>query len=769
MKRTLKIFSFILVALFAFFGFSSIKTNTKALSYDDEGFENDYGSIITSGLAYYMSTQYGEDASHEARFHYQSTQNDTYIMFTKVSDTNWENATKITVNSKLINYYDPETGSDGKVVGTDGFPTVPFYEVEAEVYNLDPSTKYMWYATDGITKSRLMTFETASETNSPFTFGFVSDTQVYAETGLTTYSKASNDHLYGLIEKKLSLDPSIHMNFLVNCGDVVENAGKAVYWDYYWNHEFMQKFAIMNVIGNHDFTGLISSGTVDGRFWASQYNYPRNGADCYEETTYYFYYGDCLFIMMSSSGAARTAEYTWLENVLKSNTSQYIIVGLHYPCNQDSGDTTKEFIPLFDKYGVDLVLQGHGHSFVLWQNYYNMRQVNRGEGTTYMEMGSGNYSDGRAIFALITVSETGIRVENYNYDGVLVNNFSLQSKRPATSKIQEMNEEEFIKSFNVEIEPVNRTTATVTFSDMAYGNLSTIRLLHDNEVLLDKTIYGTRFNTATISNLIPDTTYNCTLQLVYRDGTTKDVEYNFETKISSYATFSDVVNVSDEDYFRLTFVASYHPTVSKVYTYLNGQEYKEISLKATRIAIDNEDFLDGVNIIEIKALLNDGSMVDLISWEVGEESKPVYTISYDLDGGVCSDLVLEFEEDAFPQLPLPTKENYNFLGWFEGEELVSAISENRNYTLTAKWEEIVLPTEPTEPTEPTVEPTEPTVEPTEPTTPVEPTDPVSSTEPAVDIKPSEPEVKKSGCKNSLISLFMSVACIGVIFFRRKRY
>ena len=63
-----------------------------------------------------------------------------------------------------------------------------------------------------------------------------------------------------------------------------------------------------------------------------------------------------------------------------------------------------------------------------------------------------------------------------------------------------------------------------------------------------------------------------------------------------------------------------------------------------------------------------------------------YTISYDLDGGTASGLALEFEENSFPTLIAPSKDGFNFLGWFEGETEVTSISENKNYTLKAKWE-----------------------------------------------------------------------------------
>nr|MCR5422452.1 InlB B-repeat-containing protein [Bacilli bacterium] len=65
-----------------------------------------------------------------------------------------------------------------------------------------------------------------------------------------------------------------------------------------------------------------------------------------------------------------------------------------------------------------------------------------------------------------------------------------------------------------------------------------------------------------------------------------------------------------------------------------------------------------------------------------------YTITYDLDGGTATGLVTEFEENKYPNLPIPTKEGFNFLGWFEGETEVSSINANKNYTLVAKWEAV---------------------------------------------------------------------------------
>ena len=66
----------------------------------------------------------------------------------------------------------------------------------------------------------------------------------------------------------------------------------------------------------------------------------------------------------------------------------------------------------------------------------------------------------------------------------------------------------------------------------------------------------------------------------------------------------------------------------------------------------------------------------------GNES---YTITYDLDGGVCDGLVYEYTEGDEVVLPTPTKEGFTFLGWYLGDVKVELIKQG-NFNLVAKWE-----------------------------------------------------------------------------------
>ena len=76
---------------------------------------------------------------------------------------------------------------------------------------------------------------------------------------------------------------------------------------------------------------------------------------------------------------------------------------------------------------------------------------------------------------------------------------------------------------------------------------------------------------------------------------------------------------------------------------------------------------------------------DLTLYPKWEKNK--YVINYNLDGGTCSNLITSFEYNDEVILPTPTKENQEFLGWYQGSTKVTKIT-NKNYSLIAKWGDI---------------------------------------------------------------------------------
>lgn len=63
-----------------------------------------------------------------------------------------------------------------------------------------------------------------------------------------------------------------------------------------------------------------------------------------------------------------------------------------------------------------------------------------------------------------------------------------------------------------------------------------------------------------------------------------------------------------------------------------------------------------------------------------------YTISYELDGGICESLITSFKEDETITLPTPSKKGYIFMGWYEVDIKIENL-ENKNHVLKAKWGE----------------------------------------------------------------------------------
>ena len=68
--------------------------------------------------------------------------------------------------------------------------------------------------------------------------------------------------------------------------------------------------------------------------------------------------------------------------------------------------------------------------------------------------------------------------------------------------------------------------------------------------------------------------------------------------------------------------------------------------------------------------------------------KQIFSIAYQLDGGTLpGNAITSFVEDDLVTLPIPQKEYYTFIGWYQNGELVTGIT-NQNYQLVAKWERV---------------------------------------------------------------------------------
>ena len=72
-------------------------------------------------------------------------------------------------------------------------------------------------------------------------------------------------------------------------------------------------------------------------------------------------------------------------------------------------------------------------------------------------------------------------------------------------------------------------------------------------------------------------------------------------------------------------------------------------------------------------------------WEKNKVESISYHVVLNAAGGNLNEIYIEFTSYIKVSLPIPSKEGYKFLGWYEDDRLIEKLYENKNYTLVAKW------------------------------------------------------------------------------------
>ena len=142
--------------------------------------------------------------------------------------------------------------------------------------------------------------------------------------------------------------------------------------------EFLKSTVLWPTLGNHD-GHTADSASQSGPYY-DIFDLPTKGeaggVPSGTEAYYSFDYANIHFICLESYETDRStsgAMYRWLESDLAANTQPWTIAFWHHPpyskgshdSDTDSRETDmrRNFNPLLEQYGVDLVLSGHSHSY----------------------------------------------------------------------------------------------------------------------------------------------------------------------------------------------------------------------------------------------------------------------------------------------------------------------------------------------------------------------------------------------------------------------
>ena len=307
---------------------------------------------------------------------------------------------------------------------------------------LQPSTLYAYRVGDGTTWSEWFQTRTASLDAEPVTFIYFGD----AQNGI-------HSHWSRNIRAAYTKAPDA--DFIIHAGDLVNRAHRNVEWGEWfvaggWVHGMLPGIPIP---GNHEY-GRINEETDQRELsihWRPQFTLPENGPENLKETAYYIdYQGVRIVGMNSNRGIPEQAP--WLDTVLSENPHQWAILTFHHPVFSSSGTRDNPQLrniwkPILDKHGVDLVLQGHDHTYARGRsNNVNSGLNTRDEasGTVYVNSVSGakmyeikddrwdaynatmeRAAENTQLFQVVRIHQDTLKYEAYTVTGELYDAFHL--------------------------------------------------------------------------------------------------------------------------------------------------------------------------------------------------------------------------------------------------------------------------------------------------------------------------------------------------------
>lgn len=239
----------------------------------------------------------------------------------------------------------------------------------ARLKELKPGTVYQYLIEHQTEWSDKYSFSTAGNDDS-FSFLWFGDTH---------YSPK-----YGEI---LKLADANHPDaaFFSIVGDLVSDGLHRNQWDDLldYSKEVICRKPLMAVPGNHDNRAGLGAQT-----YRDVFSYPENApAGVPSEQTYSFTYKNTLFLMIDATSPVEM-QTGWISQQLSGSKAKWKIVMFHFPpynWEEPYVNIQNAWVPLFDKYRVDMVFGGHIHY------YMRSKPMNAGkvvssyrEGTAYI-------------------------------------------------------------------------------------------------------------------------------------------------------------------------------------------------------------------------------------------------------------------------------------------------------------------------------------------------------------------------------------------------
>lgn len=326
----------------------------------------------------------------------------------------------------------------------------------AEFIDLQPDTKYAYRVGDGTNWSEWFHFSTAPSQKTPFSFIYFGD----AQNDLKSQWSRVIREAYADAPKA---------RFMVHAGDLINTAESDAEWgEWFYAGSFLHSsIASVPVPGNHEQAKAADGTRRLSHHWRAQFELPDNAPAGLEETCYTFEYGNARIIGLNSNEKIEE-QAKWLNSVLASNKSPWVICTFHHPIfstakDRDNAALRQTWKPILDTYRVDLVLTGHDHTYgrtgletpsALPETVSNVaagdNRVDRSTGTVYVVSVSGpkmyalqpsnvmkRVAEDTQLYQIIHIDGEQLSYEARTATGKLYDSFILRKRVGAINELQE--------------------------------------------------------------------------------------------------------------------------------------------------------------------------------------------------------------------------------------------------------------------------------------------------------------------------------------------
>lgn len=323
------------------------------------------------------------------------------------------------------------------------------FQHSAIMDGLKPNTIYVYRVGGDSTWSEWNQFRTAQDKAAPFKFVYLGDPQddlkEHCSRVFRAAFKNASDAAFWLIPGDITQDPKdeLYDDFFY-AGGFIFGTTPSIFTADYHDDEFLSKdgATVLDSLGRKIRSEIVSS------MYLEHFTLPENGLPEFKETSYYVdYQGLRMIVINTRDNNKLNKQVPWVEDLLKNNPNKWTIISFHKPFysagrDRDNKSTRNAFLPLFDKYNVDLVLTGHDHAYARTYKLKNGVKVpNDAKGTVYVVSVSGpkmypvnsQYNDIMAktggnvqLFQVISINGKELLYQSYTATGTLYDSFELK-------------------------------------------------------------------------------------------------------------------------------------------------------------------------------------------------------------------------------------------------------------------------------------------------------------------------------------------------------